>query len=111
MSLYAPDVLISYPGIPDMSYEDFAKVYDNLPKPTPGVTVKTAPTIEEILGSGDIGVIRIIWNTATTETNPPRDHTRQMKDLQVWRRQADGSRKLSRGMHHRVGGAGEAGTR
>lgn len=102
MSLYAPDVLISYPGIPDMGYEDFAKAYAGLRNPTPGVTVKTSPTIEEVLVSGDLGVIRIIWNTTTTETNPPREHTRQMKDLQVWRRQADGSWKLSRGMHYRM---------
>lgn len=102
MALYAPDVVLSYPGIPDMGYAEFAKAYSELRNPKPGVTVKTSPTIEEILVSGDLGVIRITWHTTTTETNPPKESTRQMKDLQVWRRQADGKWKLSRGMHYRV---------
>lgn len=50
--------------------------------------------------------MRIHWTAgllvATTKTNLPRESTRQMKDLQVWRRQADGSWKLSRGMHYRM---------
>ena len=102
MALYAPDVVLSYPGIPDMGYAEFAEAYSELRNPKPGVTVKTSPTIEEILVSGDLGVIRITWHTTTIETNPPRESTRQMKDLQVWRRQADGKWKLSRGMHYRV---------
>ncbi|HJX26902.1 MAG TPA: nuclear transport factor 2 family protein [Thermoanaerobaculia bacterium] len=108
MALYASDVVLSYPGIPDMGYADFAKAYSELRNSTPGVTVKTSPNIEEILVSGDLGVIRITWNTTTTETNPPKESTRQMKDLQIWRRQADGTWKLSRGMHYRMPPAQEA---
>lgn len=102
MSQYARDVVLSYPGIPDMGYDALVSAYASLRTPKPGVTVRTSPTIEEILVSGDMGVIRVMWTTTTTETNPPRESTRQMKDLQVWRRESDGTWKLARGMHYRM---------
>jgi ketosteroid isomerase-like protein len=102
MSQYARDVILSYPGIPDMDYAALVAGYASLRTPKPGVTVRTSPTIEEILVSGDLGVIRVMWTTTTTETNPPRESTRQMKDLQVWRRESDGTWKFARGMHYRM---------
>jgi ketosteroid isomerase-like protein len=102
MSQYARDVVLSYPGLPDMDYATLAAGYASLRTLRPGVTVRTTPTIEEILVSGDLGVIRVMWTTTTTETNPPRESTRQMKDLQVWRRESDGTWKFARGMHYRM---------
>src|SRR6187401_2419352 len=49
LSQYARDVILSYPGIPDMDYDTLAKGYAELRHRKPGVTEKTAPTIEEIL--------------------------------------------------------------
>lgn len=102
MSQYARDIVLSYPGIPDMGYDALVKAYAEMTAPKPGVKVKTSPEIEEILVSGDLGVIRITWTTITTETNPPREWTRHMKDLQVWRRESDGTWKFARGMHFRI---------
>ena len=102
MSQYARDIVLSYPGIPDMGYDDLVKAFGELRKRKSGLTEKTTPTIEEILVSGDMGVIRVMWTTVTTETDPPRQSTRHMKDLQIWRREKDGSWKFIRGMHYRM---------
>jgi hypothetical protein len=85
MALYARDIVLSYPGVPDMDYETLARGYREMLR-TPGVTLRTAPEIHEILVSGD----------------PPRAATRLARDLQVWRRERDGSWKFARGMHYRA---------
>jgi uncharacterized protein (TIGR02246 family) len=102
MKRYARDVVLSYPGIPDMGYEALVQGYREMLKRKPGDTAKTTPTIEEILVSGDLAVIRVMWTTTTSQANPPRQETRQMKDLQVWRRESDGSWRFARGMHFRM---------
>jgi uncharacterized protein (TIGR02246 family) len=102
MARYARDVVLSYPGIPDLGYDELVKGYAEMLKRKPGDTAKTVPTIEEILVSGDLAVIRVMWTTTTTQADPPRQETRQMKDLQVWRRESDGSWKFARGMHFRM---------
>ena len=60
------DVILSYPGVPDMDYETLARIYAGL-RTRKDVVEKTTPTIEEILVSGDLGIIRLMW-THTTET-------------------------------------------
>lgn len=98
---YARDVILSYPGVPDMDYDTLAKSYAGL-RTRKDVVEKTSPTIEEVLVSGDLGVIRVMWTTHTTEVATGRQSTRQMKDLQVWRRESDGAWKFIRGMHFRI---------
>lgn len=102
MSQYARDIVLSYPGLPDMDYDTLVKGFREMVKRPPGVTVHTTPTIEEILVSGDLALIRLMWTTTTTGTNRPRQATRRMKDFQVWRRESDGTWKFARGMHYRI---------
>ncbi len=101
LSSYARDVILSYPGVPDMDYETLARIYAGL-RTRKDVVEKTTPTIEEILVSGDLGIIRLMWTTHTTETATGRQSTRNMKDLQIWRRESDGTWKFIRGMHFRI---------
>jgi uncharacterized protein (TIGR02246 family) len=107
MALHAPDVILTDPGLPDQTFETLAKSYGELNKMKPGVTVTTSPTIEEILLSGDLAVVRIIWTTLTVQENPQRKSTRFMKGLQVWRRESDGSWKFARGMNFRTAPPGK----
>lgn len=102
MAPYAKDIVLSYPGLPDLGYDALFESYREMVKRPPGVTVQTSPTIEEILVSGDLALIRLMWTTTTTETTPPRQATRRMKDFQVWRRESDGTWKFARGMHFRI---------
>jgi ketosteroid isomerase-like protein len=66
-----------------------------------GVTVTTSPNIEEIIVSGDLAVVRVTWTTTTVQAELAQRNTRQLRDMQVWRREADGW-KLFRGVHFRV---------
>lgn len=102
MAPYARDIVLSYPGIPDQDYAMLEAAYREMTAPRPGVTVRTEPTIEEVLVSGDLAVIRVTWTTTTTEADPARESTRRLRDLQVWRREADGSWRFARGMHYRM---------
>lgn len=99
LALFAPDIVLSYPGIPDQDYETLRKAYAEMRTREPG-TVVTKPDIEEILVSGDLGFARITWNTSVTKDGTV--NKRQMRDLQVWRREPDGKWRFIRGMHYRV---------
>jgi ketosteroid isomerase-like protein len=101
IALYSREVVLTYPGIPDQDYATLDAGYREMTSLPAGVTVTTAPTIEEIIVSGDMGVVRVTWNTTTVQTAPAQTATRQLRDLQVWRREADGW-KFYRGMHFRV---------
>lgn len=95
ISQYASDAILSYPGLPDMDYATLQKAYVEMVN-RPAGSAHTTPTIEEVLVSGDLGVIRVMWTTTTPAG------TRRMKDLQVWRRDKDGTWKFARGMHYRI---------
>ncbi|HEX6097022.1 MAG TPA: nuclear transport factor 2 family protein [Thermoanaerobaculia bacterium] len=99
MALFAPDILLSFPGIPDQDYETLRKEYAEMRSRAPG-EVTTRPDIEEILVSGDLAVARIVWNTTVTREGAVTK--RQMKDLQVWRREPSGKWRFIRGMHYRI---------
>lgn len=100
MSLFAPDILLSYPGIPDQDYETLKKEYTEEMKLRAPGAVTTRPDIEEILVSGDLGIARIVWNTTVTKDGTVTK--RQMKDLQVWRREPSGKWRFIRGIHYRI---------
>jgi steroid delta-isomerase len=99
LALFAPDIILSYPGIPDQDYETLRKAYSEMRTREPG-EVTTKPDIQEILVSGDLGFARIVWNTTVTKDGQVTK--RQMKDLQVWRREPHGKWRFIRGIHFRV---------
>lgn len=96
---YSKDVLVSYPGIPDTAYDGFARSYRQMMNPA--ITTRAVPTIDEILVSGDLAVIRMMWNTTITDKATGQSSHRQAKDLQIWRRE-NGSWKFFRGMWHHI---------
>ena len=99
---YARDVILSYPGVPDMDYATLERGYAQLRNRPRGVSETTTPTFEEILVSDDMAVVRLMWTTTTTVARPPSTARRRLKDLQVWRREADGRWMFARGMHYRM---------
>lgn len=98
MSHYAKDILLSYPGIADQDYDTLWKGYSE-PRP-PGMTMRTEPEFDEILISGGLAIVRLNWTTTLTFTEPPRQTTRQARDIQVWQKR-DGEWLFVRGMHFR----------
>lgn len=101
IALFARDIITSYPGVPDSTYQTLVDHYSRIGS-DPNVKVQTRPDIEEILVSGDLGIVRVVWNTTVTTFDPPSTAKRQMKDLQVWRREPDGRWLFARGIHFRI---------
>lgn len=95
MAAYAPDALLSYPGMPDSGYrharESYARRFAN-PPPFP-VTISFR--LEELQTSGDLAFARLLW---LVERNSDKKTLSKHKDLEVWKRQKDGSWRLYRGL-------------
>lgn len=102
---YAPDVILSYPGIPDQDYATLARGYNELRKRPPGTRATTTPTFDEIIITRDIAVVRLRWRTAIREAAhdavPAGETIRYLRDLQVWRRESSCEWRFVRGMHYR----------
>ena len=100
---YASDIVLSYPGIPDMDYAALVRNYGELRSRPRHVTATTTPTFDEILVDGKLAIVRVRWTTtirsAATDSTPARASTRYLRDLQVWRRDPAGWRFV-RGMHY-----------
>ena len=102
---YARDIVLSYPGIPDQDYATLVQGYGQLRNRPATESATTTPTFDEILVSGNLAVVRLRWTTtirsAATATTGATESTRYLRDLQVWRREADGEWRFIRGMHYR----------
>ena len=97
---YARDIVLSYPGIPDMDHATLARSYGELRRRPAGERATTTPTFDEVLVSGDLAVVRVRWTTTITDSTG-RASTRRLRDMQVWRRERDGQWMFVRGMHYR----------
>ena len=104
LSHYAPDIVLSYPGIPDQDYAALARGYAELRRRPTSVRARTTPTFDEILVSGRLAIVRVRWTTtidvAATDSTPARSSRRHLRDLQVWRRESSGEWRFIRGMHY-----------
>jgi ketosteroid isomerase-like protein len=102
---YARDIVLSYPGIPDQDYATLARGYGELRDRPATVRATTTPTFDEILVDGNLAVVRVRWTTtirtAATGAAAAIESTRYLRDLQVWRREANGEWRFFRGMHYR----------
>jgi len=99
MASYAPDILLSYPGVPDQDHATLRAGYRAL---CPGAgggegTVETTrATFDEIIVSGDLAVARLTWSTHLR--GMADGAVRRLRDMQVWRRTREGWR-FARGVH------------
>ena len=102
---YAPDIVLSYPGIPDQDYATLARGYGELRARPSNVSAVTTPAFDEIMVAGDLAIVRLRWRTtisvSKTDATPAQEATRFLRDLQVWRREASGEWRFIRGMHYR----------
>jgi len=96
---YSREIIVSYPGVPDTNYAAFEKNYRAMMNP--GITTQTVPNIDEVLVSGDLATVRMMWSTTITDKATGKTTSRQAKDLQVWRRE-NGAWKFYRGMWHHI---------
>jgi ketosteroid isomerase-like protein len=65
--LFAPDVVLLYPGSPDRDHATMCKGFAaTLARDEPAIRYDP-PAIEEILVDGDLAVVRLVWTARIRE--------------------------------------------
>jgi steroid delta-isomerase len=90
--IWTRDLIGWYPGEPDDTYEREMERARRLEGVKP--EMRTELTINEIMVSGDLAVVRDTWTfIRQTGSGPARS---SLRGFEVWRKQKDGSWKISR---------------
>jgi ketosteroid isomerase-like protein len=92
--LFAPDLVYDYRGFPERDYATLCGLlHRSLADPTR--TFSYALDIREIIVSGDMAVVRLVWTLKVTSAGAKTEESRE-PGLDVFRRQSDGSWKIAR---------------
>jgi ketosteroid isomerase-like protein len=92
--LFAPDLVYDYRGFPERDYPTLCGLlHRSLADPTR--TFSYALDIKEIIVSGDMAVVRLVWTLKVTSAGAKSEESRE-PGLDVFRRQSDGSWKIAR---------------
>ena len=91
-TIWATDLIGWYPGRPDDTYERQMQIAARQPTVKPTTTLSL--TINEVIVRGDLAVVRDTWGY--TRETPRPDLPDVLRGFEVWRKQADGSWKISR---------------
>lgn len=94
-SLFAHDLIARYPDAPDRDYEAMCSHLRDVMHSQDKTYRYDAPQIEEILISGDLAVVRLIWTLRISDPNVPVKTTIKEIGLDVFKRQKDGKWKIS----------------
>ena len=93
--LFAPDLVADIQGAPRRTYDSLCTGLRRSPE-DPHRSLRYGLDLEEILVSGDLAVVRLVW----TLTIDPKDGSAPIVDrergLDVFRRQPDGTWKIAR---------------
>lgn len=94
-SLFAADLVASFPGQPDRDYEAMCKhLAASLDHPTKTFRYD-APDIKEIIVSGDLAVVRLIWTLHVIDQKTKDEVIAREIGVDVFKRQKDGSWRIS----------------
>ena len=94
--LFARDLVARYRGQPERGYDALCDLLKRSLADR-GKTYSYALAIKEILVEGDLGVVRLTW-TLTVRSKDAAETTSVEPGIDIFRRQADGSWKISRYM-------------
>jgi steroid delta-isomerase len=94
-ALFAPELRYDYRGFPERGYREICDLLQrSLSDPQRRFTY--ALDIKEILISGDLAAVRLIWTLRITTGDPPDSTRAQEYGIDLFRRQTDGSWKIVR---------------
>ncbi|HKA52179.1 MAG TPA: DUF4440 domain-containing protein [Candidatus Binatia bacterium] len=93
--LFAPDLVASYPGQPDRGYDGMCRQLTAALENREKTFHYEAPQIEDILVSGDLAVVRLVWTLSITGHDAPARVTIKERGIDVFTRQKDGAWKIS----------------
>ncbi len=92
--LFAPNVVLSYPGGPDRGYEALCAQFGRLFATSDKTFRYAAPDIEEIAVERDVAVVRLIWTLSVVDAHGATLESVREKGVDVFARQPDGSWKI-----------------
>ena len=93
-SLFAPDLIASYPGAPERNYDQMCKHLSRVMRDPEKVFDYTSPDIEEMIVDKDIVVVRLIWTLSVLDRKSQMKEVIRERGLDVFQRQPDGSWKI-----------------
>jgi ketosteroid isomerase-like protein len=96
MAVWAPDLVGWYPGSADSTYANTRESLERAFAPGEKSRTTFSLVIEEVLVAGDMAVVRDRWTQTDVKPGAPKPVIARIKSFEVWRRQADGSWKISR---------------
>lgn len=94
-TLFAPDLLATYRGFPDRTYQQICDLLQRS-LTDPGRRFHYGLDIQEILVSGDLAVVRLVWRLTITPADGSSPVTSQEPGMDVFRRQTDGGWQIIR---------------
>ena len=99
--LFANDLISNYQGQPQGNYDSLcARLKKSLSDPATSYHYQL--NIQEIIVSGDLAVVRLIWTLTVHRKSASSDVRIEEPGLDVFRRQPDGTWKISRYMSYPV---------
>jgi uncharacterized protein (TIGR02246 family) len=94
-AVFAPDLRATYRGFPDRGYQEICDLLRrSLTDSRRGFSY--ALDVQEILVSGDMAVVRLIWRLTVTPRDGSQPVTSQEPGMDVFSRQPDGSWRIIR---------------
>jgi len=98
-SLFAPDLISNYQGQPEGNYDSLcARLKRSLGDRANAYHY--AFEVNEILVSGNLAVVRLVWTLTVHRQKESNDLTIEEPGLDIFRRQPDGSWKIARYMSY-----------
>ena len=99
--LFAPDLIADYQGQPERDYHALCKLLRGSLS-DPRRTFHYALDIKEILVSGGLAVVRLVWTLKVYPKNGSEAHSTVEPGIDIFRLQPDGSWKICRFMAYGV---------
>jgi ketosteroid isomerase-like protein len=93
--LFAPDLIAQYRGQPERNYDELCALLKRSLSDR-SKTYSYSLAIKEILVAGDLAVVRLTWTLKVRSKDPPAETTADEPGMDIFRRQGDGSWKISR---------------
>jgi len=92
--LFAPDLVANYQGEPEHDYSSLCQLLRTALS-DPDAKYRYSVRIDEVMVYGEAAVVRLVWALEIDKTGSPKE-TIEEPAVDIFRRQADGSWKISR---------------
>ena len=93
-SLFAPDVVVIYPGTEDRNYDATCAQFRQVLTVPDRTFTYAAPEIAEVLVDGDLAAVRLVWPLTVTDASGTVLESVRESGVDVFRRQPDGNWKI-----------------